>query len=38
MKSIAIYGGTGYDKQKEALRNGLHFIVATPGRLIDLLD
>ncbi len=36
MKSFAIYGGTGYDRQKEALRSGLHFIVATPGRLIDL--
>lgn len=36
IKSFAIYGGTGYDKQKEALRNGLQFVVATPGRLIDL--
>jgi len=36
VKSFAIYGGTGYEKQKEALRDGLQFIVATPGRLIDL--
>jgi superfamily II DNA/RNA helicase len=36
IKSFAIYGGTGYDRQKEALRSNLHFIVATPGRLIDL--
>lgn len=36
LRSFAIYGGTGYEKQKEALRNGVEFIVATPGRLIDL--
>lgn len=36
LKSISIYGGVGYDKQKAALRNGIQFIFATPGRLIDL--
>lgn len=36
VKSYPLYGGTGYDKQKEALKNGLQFIVSTPGRLIDL--
>lgn len=36
LKAIAIYGGVGYDKQKEALQSGVDFIVATPGRLIDL--
>ncbi|MGE5086764.1 MAG: DEAD/DEAH box helicase [Bacillota bacterium] len=36
LKGFAIYGGTGYDKQKEALKNGVEFIVATPGRFIDL--
>ncbi|WP_253696447.1 DEAD/DEAH box helicase [Bdellovibrio bacteriovorus] len=36
LKGFAIYGGTGYDKQKDALKNGVEFIVATPGRLIDL--
>ncbi len=36
LRSAAFYGGTGYEKQKEALKNGLHFIVSTPGRLIDL--
>lgn len=36
LRGFAIYGGTGYDKQKEALRNSVEFIVATPGRLIDL--
>lgn len=36
IKGFPIYGGTGYDKQKEALRNGLQFLIATPGRMIDL--
>ena len=36
LRGFAIYGGTGYDRQKEALKNGVEFIVATPGRLIDL--
>ncbi len=36
IEGCAIYGGTGYEKQKEALKRGVTFIVATPGRLIDL--
>ena len=36
LTSYPFYGGTGYDKQKEALKNGLHFMISTPGRLIDL--
>jgi len=36
LKGIAVYGGTGYDKQKEAFRQNVDFVVATPGRLIDL--
>lgn len=36
LRGFAIYGGTGYDKQKEALKNNVEFVVATPGRLIDL--
>jgi ATP-dependent RNA helicase RhlB len=36
LRGFAIYGGTGYDRQKEAIRNGVEFVVATPGRLIDL--
>lgn len=36
IKSFPLYGGTGYEKQKEALKSGLQFIVSTPGRLIDL--
>jgi superfamily II DNA/RNA helicase len=36
IKATAIYGGTGYESQKAALKSGIDFIVATPGRLIDL--
>jgi len=30
-----IYGGVGYGKQIDALKNGVDIIVATPGRLLD---
>lgn len=36
LRGAAVYGGTGYDKQKEAFKNQVEFVVATPGRLIDL--
>jgi ATP-dependent RNA helicase RhlB len=36
LKSVSIYGGTTYDKQVAALKEGVEFVVATPGRLIDL--
>ncbi len=36
LKGVSIYGGTGYEKQKEGLRNKVDFVIATPGRLIDL--
>ncbi len=36
MRAVSIYGGVSYDKQKEGLRNGVEFVIATPGRLIDL--
>lgn len=36
VKGISIYGGTGYDKQIDALKKGVQFVFATPGRLIDL--
>ena len=34
----AIYGGVGYTGQRKALRQGADVVVATPGRLEDLLD
>ena len=34
----SIYGGDSYERQIRELKRGSHFIVATPGRLIDLLQ
>ena len=34
-KTIAIYGGIDYDKQRRMLEEPVDIIVATPGRLID---
>lgn len=36
LSSVSIYGGTTYDKQVNALKSGVEFVIATPGRLIDL--
>ncbi len=38
LRILAIYGGANMDRQIEALKNGIDIIVATPGRMIDLLD
>jgi len=35
---FAIYGGVGYGPQKGALRKGVDVLVATPGRLEDLIE
>jgi len=34
----AIYGGADIDKQIKKLKKGVDFVVATPGRLIDLIE
>lgn len=34
----AVYGGVGYGPQLKALRQGVDVLVATPGRLEDLVD
>jgi len=34
----AIYGGADIEKQIKKLRKGVDFVVATPGRLIDLIE
>ena len=34
---VAVYGGTSIENQIKALRHGAQIIVATPGRLIDLM-
>jgi len=36
VSSVTIYGGVPYEKQKKLLEKGATFVVATPGRLIDL--
>ncbi len=34
----AVYGGVGYGPQRSALRRGVDVLVATPGRLEDLME
>lgn len=38
MRVAAIYGGADMDAQINAINSGVEMIVATPGRLIDLID
>ena len=35
---LAVYGGTAISNQIKALRNTQHIIIATPGRLLDLIN
>ncbi|MFI5192713.1 MAG: DEAD/DEAH box helicase [Chitinophagales bacterium] len=35
---LAVYGGTSIGMQIRDLRRGVHIVVATPGRLIDLIE
>ena len=35
---LAVYGGAPIEKQISALARGVEFVVATPGRMIDLID
>jgi ATP-dependent RNA helicase RhlE len=35
LRSVLLHGGVGYGKQREALKNGVDIVVATPGRLLD---
>ena len=37
LKTAVIFGGVGQEPQVTALRNGVDILVATPGRLIDLI-
>ncbi len=37
-RSVTIVGGVGYEPQKQALRRGCDILVATPGRLVDLIE
>ncbi len=38
LKLTTVYGGTAYDRQIKQLRGGADIVVATPGRLQDLMD
>jgi ATP-dependent RNA helicase RhlE len=38
MRSATVYGGVGERPQIQALRSGTEIIIATPGRLIDLMQ
>ncbi|MBD3229135.1 MAG: DEAD/DEAH box helicase [Candidatus Lokiarchaeota archaeon] len=37
IKTITIYGGVSIKRQIDAVKNGVHIVVATPGRFIDHL-
>jgi superfamily II DNA/RNA helicase len=38
LRTACLYGGVGKNQQRFALRQGLHIAVATPGRLLDLIQ
>jgi ATP-dependent RNA helicase RhlE len=38
IRTVVIFGGVGYPPQIRALRNGLDVLIATPGRLLDLMN
>ncbi|AFY35602.1 DEAD/DEAH box helicase [Calothrix sp. PCC 7507] len=38
LRVLAIYGGQSIDRQILQLKRGVHMVVGTPGRVIDLLD
>lgn len=38
LRTVAVYGGSPMSAQIKELRRGVEIVVATPGRLIDLID
>ena len=38
LKVLPVYGGSSIESQIRMLKTGVHIIVATPGRLIDLIE
>ncbi len=38
MKHTSVFGGVGQGKQVVALERGVHVLIATPGRLMDLME
>jgi ATP-dependent RNA helicase RhlE len=37
LRIAVVFGGVGYGAQRDALKNGVDVLVATPGRLLDLM-
>ena len=38
LKVLAVYGGRSINPQIAAIKRGVHIVVATPGRLVDLIN
>ena len=38
LRVLPVYGGSSIESQIKALKRGVHIIVATPGRLLDLME
>ncbi len=38
LKVLPVYGGSSIESQIKTLKRGVHIVVATPGRLIDLIN
>lgn len=38
LRSIAIFGGVSQSKQVASIKNGVDILIATPGRLLDLMN
>src|SRR6516165_1258785 len=38
LRVAVVFGGVGYGAQREALKKGVDILVATPGRLLDLIE
>ena len=35
LREVLVYGGTGYDSQRQELESGVDILIGTPGRIID---
>ncbi|WP_457615580.1 DEAD/DEAH box helicase [Lutibacter sp.] len=38
LKTLAVYGGANIDEQIRKLKKGVHIVVGTPGRTVDLIN
>lgn len=38
LRVLPVYGGSSIESQIRALKRGVHIIVATPGRMLDLME